>query len=115
MTVDLVRVGPDKDKVTALVHGLTGATSDVAPGILHRDVPRQEAAEFKSKAEAAGAVVRLIDGDARDLLGDARRPRSTRGVESSASQRETPTINKRRLARKMHVSMPGGVSAERPY
>ncbi len=68
VTVDLVRVGPDKEKVTALVRGMTGVASDVAPGILRRDVPRQEATEFKSKAEAAGAVVRLIDGDARIYL-----------------------------------------------
>ena len=65
VTVELVRVGPEKDKVSALVHSLIGGTGEVAPGILRRDVPQKEAVEFKRNADALGAGVRLGEGETR--------------------------------------------------
>jgi hypothetical protein len=52
VTVELVRVGAEKDKVSAL-------------GVLRRDVPQQEAVEFKRNADALGANVRLSEGESR--------------------------------------------------
>ena len=68
VTIELLRVGPEKAKVSELARSLIGAkdkSDEVAPGILRRNVPRHEAAEFKRKAEAANANVRLSEGEAR--------------------------------------------------
>jgi hypothetical protein len=65
VTVEVVRVGPEKDKVSALAHILIGGTGEIAPGILRRDVSQKEAAEFKRKADALGANVRLSEGESR--------------------------------------------------
>jgi hypothetical protein len=65
VTVELLRVGAEKDKVSALVHSLTSSTGEVAPGVVRRDVPQKEAVEFKRTADALGAGVRLSEGESR--------------------------------------------------
>jgi hypothetical protein len=71
VTVELMRVGPEKDKVSALVHSLIGGTGEVAPGVLRRDVPQKDAVEFKRIADALGANVRLSEGESRIYLATA--------------------------------------------
>lgn len=65
VTIELERIGPDTDKVGALVHEFVGGTGTVAPGIVRRDVLPKEAAEFKKKADALGASVRLSESETR--------------------------------------------------
>jgi hypothetical protein len=65
-TIELLQVGPDQEKVAALVSQLLGGNKDmVARGILRRNVPTLEAVELKKKLEGAKAGVRLIEAESR--------------------------------------------------
>jgi len=68
VTVELARIGPDKDKVAELASKLIGPPdnkAEIAPGILRRNVPRQEAEEIKRTLEAVKASVRISEGESR--------------------------------------------------
>src|SRR5262249_36216274 len=65
VTVELRDPGPESDKAVEAVHKYLGRDIQLAKGILRRNVPRQQADEFKSAMDAAKARVALHEGDNR--------------------------------------------------
>lgn len=68
VTLELARVGPEKERVAALIAELRGpgaAKYELKPGILRHNVPRGEAADFRKRFEEAGASVHYVEGESR--------------------------------------------------
>jgi hypothetical protein len=68
VTVEIVQVGPDREKVAELAHKLLGGPDkkdELADGSRRHNVPREEAEDIKKKLEAAKAAVRITEGDVR--------------------------------------------------
>jgi hypothetical protein len=63
VTIELVRVGPEKAKVAEVLAKLWAG--EIAPGMRWRNVPRADAEEIKRKLDAAAAGVRITEGESR--------------------------------------------------
>ncbi len=65
VTVELERVGPEKEQVAAVWSELTGERTAPAAGARRGNVPRHLAEDVKRGLERAKASVRLLEGETR--------------------------------------------------
>jgi hypothetical protein len=65
VTVELERVGPEKEKVADLVAKFLGKGGEISRGILARNVPREKAYELKEKLLAVHAGAKISEGESR--------------------------------------------------